>query len=85
MLTSTLRAVGGSVMLAIPKPVLESLGLSANEKVGLRIDAGVLVVEPRPRTRFTLAELLAQCDANAPESGHDLEWEQTEPVGREII
>ena len=82
MLTSTLRAVGGSVMLAIPKSVLDSLGLAANEKVALRVAKGKLVVEPRPKPRYTLAELVAQCDPDAP---RDEAWEKAEPVGREII
>jgi antitoxin component of MazEF toxin-antitoxin module len=30
-----LRTVGGSVMFAILKPILEELGLSANTQVGL--------------------------------------------------
>ncbi|MCX7325156.1 MAG: AbrB/MazE/SpoVT family DNA-binding domain-containing protein [Hyphomicrobiales bacterium] len=33
MLTSTLRSVGGSVMLTIPKAVLDVLGLGVNDKV----------------------------------------------------
>ena len=36
----TLRTVGGSTMVAIPKAILEGLGLAANAKVGLRIDRG---------------------------------------------
>jgi putative transposase len=37
MLFSTLRTVGGSVMFAIPEPILDGLGLSANTQVGLSI------------------------------------------------
>lgn len=60
MLTSTLRNVGGSVMLAMPKSVLEGLGLAANTKVALSIDNGRLVVQAQPRPKCTLGELLDQ-------------------------
>ena len=85
MLTSTLRNVGGSVMMAIPKSVLDGLGLAANTKVGLSIEQGRLVVEARPRPKYTLAELLAQCDPTAPEAEQDEAWETMEPVGREVL
>jgi antitoxin ChpS len=80
MLTSTLRNVGGSVMVAIPKPLLEGLGLAANEKVSLHIDQGNLVIAPRPKPRYVLADLIAQCDLTS-----DDEWDQSAPVGREVI
>lgn len=81
---ATLRSVGGSVMMAIPKAILEALGLSANGKVGLSVADGRLVVEPALRPRYTLAELVAQCDAAAPVSDEEREWEDLEPVGGEI-
>ena len=54
MLLTTLRTVGGSVMFAIPKPILEGLGLSANTQVGLSVSEGRLIVEPHPRRRYSL-------------------------------
>lgn len=85
MLTSTLRTVGGSVMMTIPKAVLDVLGLGVNDKVALHVDAGRLLVEARPRPKYSLAELLAQCDANAEPSDELRAWDAVEPVGREII
>jgi antitoxin component of MazEF toxin-antitoxin module len=35
-----LRAVGGSVMFAIPKPMLEGLNLHADQQVGVSISDG---------------------------------------------
>ena len=81
----TLRAVGGSIMMAIPKAVLEGLGLAANTKVGLRIDQGRLVVEPQPKPHYSLAELIAQCDLSAPASDEDRQWNAAKPVGREVF
>ncbi len=85
MVTSTLRSVGGSVMMTIPKPILEGLGLSANEKVALSISDGRLIVEAQSRPKYTLAELLAQCDPHAPQSEDAKVWDKAEPVGGEII
>lgn len=85
MLTATLRNVGGSVMMAIPKSVLDGLGLAANTKVALSIEQGRLIVEARSKPKYSLAELLAQCDPTAPEPDRDEAWEMMEPVGREVL
>ena len=80
-----LRAVGGSVMFAIPKPILEGLDLQVNAQVGLSVSDGRLIVEPHPRRRYTLEELMTQCDLSAPMTDEEREWLEAEPVGREII
>ena len=85
MVTATLRSVGGSVMIAIPKAMLEGLGLAANAKVGLRVDRGRLVVEPRPRPKYSLAQLLAECDLDAPMSEEEREWDRLPEAGREAL
>ena len=85
MLTATLRNVGGSVMMAIPRSLLESLGLAANAKVALSVENGRLVVEAHPKPKYTLAELLAQCDPAASGSEDQQAWEGMRPVGREIL
>ncbi len=43
---TTLRTVGGSVMFAIPKAILENLNLAPNRQVGLSVSEGRLIVEP---------------------------------------
>jgi antitoxin ChpS len=85
MAVSTLRNVGGSVMMAIPKPLLETLGLTANAKLDVTIEDGKLVAVPKARPKYTLEELLAQCDPDAPLTPEDREWMDSAPVGREII
>jgi antitoxin ChpS len=82
---TNLRKVGGSVMLAVPPALLELLQLSAGAKVGLAVDNGRLVVEPQARPRYTLAELLAQCDASAELSAEDREWLTGKPAGDELL
>jgi len=82
---TTLRTVGGSVMFAIPKAILESLDLLPNRQVGLSVSEGRLIIEPHPRPRYTLAELLEQCDASAPMTEEGRAWLDAGPVGREEI
>lgn len=85
MHTTNLRKVGGSVMLAVPPALLDVLHLSAGAKVGLSVDNGRLVVEPTARPRYTLDELLAQCDASAELTAEDRDWLDTRPVGSELL
>lgn len=85
MLLTTLRTVGGSVMFAIPKPILEGLGLAPNTQVGLSVSDGRLIVEPLRRPRYTLAELISQCDLSAPMTEESRAWLDAEPADREII
>jgi antitoxin ChpS len=85
MYTTNLRKVGGSVMLAVPPAVLDVLDLRVGATVELRIDEGRLVIEPRARPRYTLEELLAQCDASAEASEEDQAWLEAKPVGSELL
>jgi antitoxin ChpS len=83
--TTNLRKVGGSVMLAVPPALLEILHLQPGAKVGIAIESGRLVVEPRRRHRYTLDELLAQCNPKARRSKEEREWLDSQPVGGELI
>jgi antitoxin ChpS len=85
MHTTNLRKVGGSVMLAVPPALLDVLHLTAGSKVSLAVDNGRLVVEPRPRPRYTLAELLAASDYSQPQPAEDREWVDFPAVGREPL
>jgi antitoxin ChpS len=90
MHTTNLRKVGGSVMLAVPPALLDILRLKAGTKVGIAIQSGRLIVEPQRRPRYTLDELLAQCDSKAPRGKtprdkEEREWLDSKPVGGELI
>lgn len=74
MLTSHLRKVGGSIMLAVPPAILEMLHLKAGATVGFHVEGERLIVEPQPGPHYTLDELLAQCDASKPLSKEDQDW-----------
>jgi antitoxin ChpS len=85
MHTTNLRKVGGSVMMAVPPAILDMLKLAAGSTVAVTVDAGRLIVEPRQRPRYTLDELLAQCDPDAPMSKDDREWTRGAAAGDELI
>jgi len=83
MHTTNLRKVGGSVMLAVPPALLDILRLRPGAKVGLAVQSGRLIVEPRPR--YTLTELLAQCNPKAARTEEEREWLHDKPAGGELI
>jgi antitoxin ChpS len=88
MHTTNLRKVGGSVMLAVPPALLDILQLQPGAKVGIAVERGRLVVEPRQRPRYTLDELLAQCDPKArrsKKSKQEREWLDSKAMGGELI
>jgi antitoxin ChpS len=85
MHTATLRKVGGSIMLALPPALLDILNLRDGAKVDLDVRSGRLVVEPQRRPRYTLDELLAQCNPKAPRSQEEREWLADQHTGREVI
>ena len=80
MHSTSLRKVGGSVMLAVP-PAL--LGIGARVDIG--IEDGRLIVAPRTRPSYSLGELLAQCDEAAPADDEDRVWLDARPVGNELL
>ena len=84
MHTTTLRKVGGSVMLAVHPALLYVLELRAGTRVRIWIEGGRLVVATRARPRYTLEELLAQCDENAAHE-EDGSWLEARPVGKELL
>lgn len=85
MFTTNLRKVGGSIMLAVPPVFLDQLHLHVGATVGLAVDHGRLMVDPKPRPRYTLAELLAASDYSQPQSVEDRQWIDAPAVGGELL
>lgn len=85
MYTTNLRKVGGSVMMVVPPAILDLLHLQAGAAVGVAVDGGRLVVEPKPRPRYTLAELLAASDYSQPQAPEQREWVDAPALGAELI
>lgn len=93
MHTTTLRKVGGSVMLTVPPALLSDLRLRPGTKVALSAESGRLIVKsqeaPRRRSRYTLEQLLAQCTpraaAKSARSKADRAWVSGKRAGKELI
>jgi antitoxin ChpS len=84
MSTVTLRNLGGSVVLAVPKKILSLVDLEAGSRVEVSVEHGRLIVEPKKKPHYTLAELLPR-SRRADLRGKDRAWLQSPPVGKEAI
>jgi antitoxin ChpS len=83
---TSLRKVGESVMLVVPRAVLNVLRLQPGEKMGIAVERGRLVLEPQRRPHYTLDELLAQCNRKARRRRQDeQQWLESKPVGNELL
>lgn len=52
----------------------------------MHLENGKLVVEPKGKPRYTLADLLAQCnDENMALAQEDRDWLAARPVGKEAL
>lgn len=86
MATVTLRTLGGSVVMAVPKQILSMMHLGAGSLVDVNMENGRLVVEPKAKPRYSLAELLAQCnDENMALTQEDRDWLAAKPVRKEAL
>ena len=85
MRSATLRTVGGSTVVAIPPAILEQLGLTPQSKVSIRVENGRLILQPKARPRYSLEELMAQCDLTKRPSKAEREWLDAPRSGKEEI
>jgi antitoxin component of MazEF toxin-antitoxin module len=83
---TTIRKFGNSKGAIIPAVLLKELGLDVNDRVDAKAENGRLVIEiiKHTRPKYTLGELLAQCDENAQIPEELMDWDRLEPVGNEI-
>lgn len=86
MATVTLRNLGGSVVMTIPRKILDLIHLDAGARVEVSLQNGKLVVEPRMKPCYTLIELLAVCtEENMALTDEDRAWLEAQPVGKEVL
>lgn len=83
--TTRLRKSGGSLMMTMPKAILESLDLHADQELSLTIKEGKIILDPKARPRYTAAELLAQCDFNLPMGEEECAFLNSPAIGGEEI
>ena len=83
MHTATLRSLGGSVSLTLPKQFLKALSLQSGSEVQIALDRDKLVISAKKRPKYTLEQLLAQCEGK--KFRVDKEWDRAGPVGKEVM
>lgn len=74
------------MMVAIPPAALASAHLAPDSLVDISVDESTGVVSLKPsRRRYTLDELLSQCEAEAGLSDEERAWLEDAPRGRETL
>lgn len=84
--STRLKKAGGSLVMTVPAAARNSLRLHEGQEMSVRVEGEKLVLEPAVRRpKYTLDELLAQCDFDAPYSGEERAWLDAPPAGRELL
>ncbi|WP_252366724.1 type II toxin-antitoxin system antitoxin ChpS, partial [Escherichia coli] len=72
-----------SAGMVIPNIVMKELNLQPGQSVEAQVSNNQLILTPISR-RYSLDELLAQCDMNAAELSEQDVWGKSTPAGDEI-
>ena len=72
-------------MVVVPPALLDLLHVRAGETVEIEIKDDRHAVAKAPRARYTLRELLAQCDGPVELSQVDRVWIDSEAIGNDLL
>ena len=84
MYEGVLREVDGSVLVALPRALLDKLKIGANSAVTIDIDGGGIVLRPRGQPRYSLVDLIEASEEHAASFADD-EWVSGPPLGQELL
>ena len=79
---ATIQRQGNAIGVALPPSILRQMGFAVGQTVTLQATSEGLLIKAT-RTRFTAAELNAQCDPDAPMPDDLQAWENMPPAGTE--
>lgn len=80
---TTARKIGNSTGAIFPASILKEFGIKAGTPLEIIPDDDGFKVKPsRKRPKYSLEELIAKCDPDAPPVTH--EWDNVKPVGNEV-
>lgn len=79
----TIKRWGNSSGMVIPNVVMKELNLRPGQSVEAQVSNNQLILTPISR-RYSLDELLAQCDMNVTELSEQDVWGKSTPAGDEI-
>lgn len=72
---TTIRRCGRFQGVVIPKPLLTKYGLKIGDSIEVHLQKGALVIGRNAEKRYTVAELMAQCDLSAPMPPDLVDWD----------
>lgn len=73
---------GNSAAVRLPSMLLEQIHASVGSSLNADVRADGVLLTPA-RRRYSLADLVGQCDAKAPMPANLEAWSEAKPVGRE--
>jgi len=79
---ATVQKLGDTLVLVVPPELQQEMQLAEGTKLEMQADQGKLIVR---RRKYTLQELLDQCDFSIPMTDEEREWIDAPAVGREVI
>ena len=79
----TIKRWGNSAGMVTPNIVMKELNLQPGQSVEAQVSNNQLILTPISR-RYSLDELLAQCDMNVAELSEQDVWGKSTPAGDEI-
>ena len=72
---TSIKKLGNSAGILLPSVLMRALNLSVGQSVNIEMIGGNLLVKPQTARRYTLKELVAQCNPKAPMPAEVLDWE----------
>lgn len=83
---TTIRKIGNSAGVILPATIREKLHLNEGDNVEIDVQGGQIVIKPcKVKLKYTLSELLAQCDESAPYPDDLKDWDEAQAVGHEAL
>ncbi len=86
-----LKKAGGSLMTTIPAAARNMLHLRDGQEMAVSVEGAKVIFEPvtteaKPvrRSKYSLEELVAQCNPEQAVSDEERTWQNTPAAGREI-
>ena len=74
---------GNSAAVRLPTTLLEQLKVALGDKLAVDVRPDGVMLKPA-RHKYSLDELVAQCNSRAPMPGDPADWSGVKPVGHEV-
>nr|WP_314382800.1 AbrB/MazE/SpoVT family DNA-binding domain-containing protein [uncultured Cardiobacterium sp.] len=85
MPTVAIRKSGNANIVALPKALLEQLGVGIGDRLDVVLQDDRIVLSPAKSQRPTLEELFAGVTPEMFQTEEDIEWLEMPSVGKELL